>query len=94
MAVVVSINSRYGVTLEECLRKQSNKTKLAMLLHFKSHLKRLYISNKTEHFSYKGDFDLHSTFNYGTLQLSVKIVSAHGHHTINNDYAWYNIYSI
>ena len=44
-----------------------NKSKLALykpLLYFYSHLKQLYISNKTEHFSYKGGSVLHGAYMY------------------------------
>ena len=57
MAAIVGIISRRGLTIEVCCRNQPNKSKLALykpLLHFYSHLKQLYINNKTEHFSYKG----------------------------------------
>ena len=57
MAAVVGIDSGHGLTIEVCYRNQPNKSKLALyipLLHFNSHLKQLYISNKTEHFSCKG----------------------------------------
>ena len=57
MAAVIGINSSHGltITIKVCHIKQPNKSKLAMLLHFKC-LKQLYTSNKIEHFSYKGDF--------------------------------------
>ena len=57
MAAIVSIDSRLGLRIEAHCRNQPNKSKLALykpLLHFYSHLKQLYISNKTECFSYKG----------------------------------------
>ena len=57
MAAIVSIISRHGLTIETRHRKQPNKGKLALyhsLLHFYNHLKQLYISNKMEHFGYKG----------------------------------------
>ena len=57
MAAIVGIDSRRGLRIEAHCRNQSNKSKLALykpLLHFYSHLKQLYISNKTECFSYKG----------------------------------------
>ena len=49
--------SRRGLIIEACHRNQPNKSKLALykpLLHFYSHLKQLYISNKKERFSCKG----------------------------------------
>ena len=57
MAAVVGIVSRRGLRIEVCHRNQPNKSKLALykpLLCLYSHLKQLYISNKTKHFSYKG----------------------------------------
>ena len=57
MAAIVSIDSRHGLRIEALHRNQPNKSKLALykpLLYFYSHLKQLYISNKKEHFSYKG----------------------------------------
>ena len=57
MAAIFGINSRCGLRIEACHRNQPNKSKVALyksLLHFYSHLKQLYISNKTECFSYKG----------------------------------------
>ena len=57
MAAVVDIVSRHGLAIEACHRNQPNMSKLAMYkpsLHLHSHLKQLYISNKTERFSYKG----------------------------------------
>ena len=59
MAAIVGIVNRCCLTIEaRCTcRSQPNKSKLALykpLLHFYSHLKQLYISNKTERFSYKG----------------------------------------
>ena len=56
MAAIVGIVSRHGITIEVCCRNQPNKRKLALykpLFHFYSHLKQLYMSNKTERFSYK-----------------------------------------
>ena len=57
MAAIVNIISRRGLAIKAHCRNQPNKSKLALykpLLHFYSHLKQLYISNKTEYFSYKG----------------------------------------
>ena len=63
MAAIVGIISRRGPRIEERCRNQPNKGKLALykplLLHFYSHLEQLYISNKTEHFSYKGGCGMH-----------------------------------
>ena len=56
MAAIVSIVSRRDLRNEMCCRNQPNKSKLALykpLLDFYSHLKQLYMSNKTERFSYK-----------------------------------------
>ena len=57
MAAIVDIVSRRGLRIESRRRNQLNKSKLALykpLLRSYSHLKQPYISNKTEHFSYKG----------------------------------------
>ena len=62
MAAIISIVSRRGLRIEVHCRNQSNKSKLALytlLLHFYSHLKQLYISNQTDHFTYKGGCDVH-----------------------------------
>ena len=62
MAAIVDVVSRCGLVIEACHRKQSNNSKRTLykpLLHFYNHLKQLYISNKTWHFSYKGGCDLH-----------------------------------
>ena len=56
-AAIVSIIGKGSLRNEASHRNQSNKSKLALykpLLHFYNHLKELYMSNKTEHFSYKG----------------------------------------
>ena len=61
MAAMISIVSRHGLRIEVHCRNQSNKSKLALytlLLHFHSHLKQLYISNQTNHFTYKGGCDV------------------------------------
>ena len=57
MVAIVGIISRCNLRNEVRCRNQPNKSKLALykpLLHFYSHLKQLYISNKMEQFSYKG----------------------------------------
>ena len=57
MAAIVDIVSRRGLRIGARRRKQSNKSKLVLykpLLRLYSHLKQLYISNKTKRFSYKG----------------------------------------
>ena len=57
MTAIISIVSRRDLRNEVHHRKQPNKSKLALykpLLYFYSHLKQLYMSKKTEHFSYKG----------------------------------------
>ena len=61
MAPIVGIISRSGLRNEAHHRNQPIKSKLALhkpLLHIYSHLKQLYMSNKTEHFSYKGGCDM------------------------------------
>ena len=57
MAAIVGIVSRRGLRIEVRRRNQANKSKLALykpLLCLYSHLKQLYISNRTKRFSYKG----------------------------------------
>ena len=57
--VIVSIDCRHGLRIEAHHRKQPNKSKLALYtIHYftLSHLIQLYISNKTECFSYKGGY--------------------------------------
>ena len=57
MAAVVGIVSGHGVCIHTRHGNQPNKNKLALykpLLHCNSRLKQLYLSNKTERFSYKG----------------------------------------
>ena len=64
MATIVDIVSRRDLIIEVRHRNQPNKSKLALykpLLHFYSHLKQLYISNKTEHFSYKDGYGVHGS---------------------------------
>ena len=62
MAAIVGIDSRRGLRIEACHRNHPNKSKLALympLFHFYSHLKQLYISNKTGNFNYKGGCGVH-----------------------------------
>ena len=62
MADVVGIISRRGLRNKVHRRNQHNKSKLMLykpLLHFYSHLKQLYKSNKTERFGYKGGCGVH-----------------------------------
>ena len=59
MSAVISIISRHDLSIGADCGNQPNKSKLALykpLLHFNSHLRQLYTSNKTECFSYKGGF--------------------------------------
>ena len=56
MTTVVSIISRHSLRNEACHRNQCNMTKLVLYKLFKSHLKQLYTSNKTQRFSYKGSY--------------------------------------
>ena len=61
MAAIVGIVSRCGLRIEARRRNQPNKSKLVLykpLLHLYSHLKQLYLSNKTKRFSYKGGCDV------------------------------------
>ena len=51
--------SRYGLTVEAHCRNQPNKHCISHYFCFKSRLNQSYISNKTEHFSYKGGCDTH-----------------------------------
>ena len=62
MAAIVGIVSGRGLRNEANHRNQPNKSKLALytqLLHFYSHLKKLYMSSKIERFSYKGGCGVH-----------------------------------
>ena len=62
MAAIVGIVNKHGLRNEARRRNQCNKSKLALykpLLHFYSHLKQLYISNKTESFSCKSGCGVH-----------------------------------
>ena len=57
MAAIVGTVSRFGLRNKAHHRNQPKKRKLALykpILHFYSHLKQLYMSNKAEHFSYEG----------------------------------------
>ena len=57
VAAVAGIIGRYGLTIEVHHWNQLNKSKLALCkpgIHFYSHLKQLYISNKMGLLSYKG----------------------------------------
>ena len=59
IAAVFSIVSRCDLIIEA---HQPNKSRLVLckpLIHFNSHLKQLYISNKMECFSYKGGCDVY-----------------------------------
>ena len=70
IAAIVGISSRRGLNIEACRRNQPNNSKLALykpLLHFYNHLKQLYISNKTEYFSYKGGCGVHRRTRIETL---------------------------
>ena len=62
VAAIVGIISRHGLRIEAHHRNQSSKSKLSLyksILHFYSHLKQSYLSNKTEHSSYKGGCGMH-----------------------------------
>ena len=62
MAAVVGIISGCGPNIDVHCRNQPNKSKLALynpLLSCNSYLKQLYISDKTERFSYKGGCGMH-----------------------------------
>ena len=54
MAVVVSIVSRHGLSIDEHHRNQPNKSMLVQYMPILSWLKQSYVSNKTECFYYKG----------------------------------------
>ena len=61
VAAVVGIISRCGLSIDMHHGNQPNKSKLELYkpsIHFSSHLKRLYISNKMECFSYKGGYGI------------------------------------
>ena len=52
----------HGLSINMHYRNQWKRNKLAMyslLLHLNSHLEKLYISNKTEHFNCKGECDVY-----------------------------------
>ena len=62
IVAIVGIVSKCGLTIEVCHRNQPNKSRLAPCkpwIHFTSHLKLLYITNKMECFNYKGGCDMH-----------------------------------
>ena len=54
MAAVVVIGRGRGVRIEACHRNQPCKTKLSLYKPLLSLTQQLYISNKTECFSYRG----------------------------------------
>ena len=55
MAAIVGIVSRRDFTIEARYRNQGNRSTLVLYNYVNGCLKQLYISNKTEHFSYKVD---------------------------------------
>ena len=62
MAAIVGIVSRCSLRNGVRYRNHVNKSKLALykpLLHFYSHSIQLYMSNKTDRFSYKGACGVH-----------------------------------
>ena len=62
MRAIISIVNRHGLRIEARHRKQPNKSKLTLYKQSNglySHLKQLYISNKTKCFSYKGGCGVH-----------------------------------
>ena len=62
MAAIVNVVSRCGLTIEVCCRDQPNNSKLVLCkpwIHFYNHLIQLYLSNKMEHFSFKGGCGVH-----------------------------------
>ena len=80
MAAVVGIISRHGLTIIAHHRSQPNESKLALykpLLHFYSHLKQLYMSNKMDCFSYRGICGIHGHTHFETILY---------HYAINKDY--------
>ena len=80
MVAIVSINSRRGLRIEAHHRNQPNKSKLALyksLLHFYSHLEQLYISNKTEHFSYKGGCGMRGRTHIEAFKKELQISNSH-----------------
>ena len=74
---VVGIDSRWGLRIQACCRNQPNRSKI--WIHFNSHLKQLYISNKMEHFRYKGLCGIHWCTHIETLKrrasFSYKLVA-------------------
>ena len=59
MAAIVGIVSRRDFTIEARYRNQGNRSTLVLYNYVNGCLKQLYISNKTEHFSYKVDVVWH-----------------------------------
>ena len=62
MTAIVIISSECDLRIEAHHRNRPCKTKLSLykpLLSLSSHLKQLYISNKTECFSYRGKCGVH-----------------------------------
>ena len=57
MAAVVDIVSRHGLNTDV---RHRNQSKLALYKHIYSCLKQLHMHNKTEHFSYKGEYGVHT----------------------------------
>ena len=61
LAALISIVSKCSLRTEVCHKNQPYNTKLVLytlILSLYNHFKQLYISNKTEHFSYKGGFGM------------------------------------
>ena len=59
MAAVVGIVSRCGLRIEVHCSNKPNKTKVVLyklLLSLQTHLKQLYLSNKTEYINYEGEW--------------------------------------
>ena len=59
MAAIISIVSRHGLRNEVLCRNQHNKSKLALYKPLLDFYSQLYISNKTECFSYKCGCGVH-----------------------------------
>ena len=57
MAVVVNIVSGHDISIHTRRENYLNKSNLALyklLLYYNKHFKQVQLSNKTEHFSFKG----------------------------------------
>ena len=73
MAAVVSFVIKHGLTIKVHRRNQPYKSKLALCklqIQFSSHLKHLYIINKMECSSYKGECGVHGRTHIEAFEIS------------------------